>query len=380
MSKVDDVPPTTIADTTVDTEVTSAHDHDRDHDSDIGKKSKIVDEEKQTSAKGGFIEWIQDKDGFTRIGWDDQDDPCNPKNFTFRRRWFITSIVSFYGIVSPLTSSMLAPCILVISRDLHVTQSFQMNMLVSIYLLGYVVGPFFLGPLSEVYGRRPLLMASNIVFIAYNIGCSQAHSFSQLAAFRFLSGVGGAGPITIGGGVLGDLWSADERGRASALYSLGPLLGPCLGPIAGGFIAEYTSWRWVFYIVIIVGTLAATFGAIFLPETYAPVLIQKKVDKLRKDTGNNMLKSKFEKDETPTQILYRALFRPIILLATQPIIMVLTLYQSIILGTYYILIVLFTRVFMATYNESVSIASLNYLSLALGFITGELMPRCHIHG
>lgn len=225
--------------------------------------------------------------------------------------------------------------------------------------------------MSEVYGRRPILMASNIVFIAFNIGCSQAQTFSEIVAFRFLSGVGGAGPISIGGGVLGDLWEAEERGRASALYSLGPLLGPSIGPIAGGFIAENISWRWTFYIVIIVGTLSAAVGALLLPETYAPVLIQRKVERIRAATGNNMLKSKFDKDETTRQRISRALVRPIVLLTTQPIIIVLALYQAVIVGTFYILLVLFTRIFEETYNESLGIASLNYLSLALGFMTGE---------
>ena len=195
-------------------------------------------------------------------------------------------------------------------------------------------------------------------------------TFSEIVAFRFLSGVGGAGPISIGGGVMGDLWEAEERGRASALYSLGPLLGPSIGPIAGGFIAENISWRWTFYIVIIVGTLSAAVGALLLPETYAPVLIQRKVERIRAETGSNMLKSKFDKDETTRQRISRALVRPIVLLTTQSIIVVLALYQAIIVGTFYILLVLFTRIFEETYNESLGIASLNYLSLALGFMAG----------
>lgn len=65
-----------------------------------------------------------------------------------------------------------------------------------------------------------------------------------MLAFRFLSGLGACAPLTIGGGVLSDLWSPEERGMAVALYSLAPLLGPALGPLLGAWITEKTTWRW----------------------------------------------------------------------------------------------------------------------------------------
>jgi MFS family permease len=67
----------------------------------------------------------------------------------------------------------------------------------------------------------------------------------MLIAFRFLAGLGGSAPLSIGGGVTGDLFDADHRGQAIAIYSLAPLLGPVIGPIAGAWIAEKSTWRWV---------------------------------------------------------------------------------------------------------------------------------------
>ena len=63
--------------------------------------------------------------------------------------------------------------------------------------------------------------------------------------FRFLAGLGGSAPLAIGGGVIGDLFDADHRGQAIAIYSLAPLLGPVVGPVAGAWIAEKSTWRWV---------------------------------------------------------------------------------------------------------------------------------------
>jgi MFS family permease len=67
----------------------------------------------------------------------------------------------------------------------------------------------------------------------------------MLIAFRFLAGLGGSAPLSIGGGVLADCWDASQRGQAIAVYSLAPLLGPVVGPIAGAWIAEKSTWRWV---------------------------------------------------------------------------------------------------------------------------------------
>ena len=63
--------------------------------------------------------------------------------------------------------------------------------------------------------------------------------------FRFLAGLGGSAPLAIGGGVVSDLFDAEHRGQAIAIYSLAPLLGPAVAPVAGAWIAEKSTWRWV---------------------------------------------------------------------------------------------------------------------------------------
>lgn len=87
--------------------------------------------------------------------------------------------------------------------------------------------------------------SSSSFALVWNIACGAARNKGELIAFRFLAGLGGSAPLAVGGGVLGDCWRPEERGRAIALYSLAPLLGPVLGPVAGAWIAQETTWRWV---------------------------------------------------------------------------------------------------------------------------------------
>lgn len=172
-----------------------------------------------------------------QVTWEDAEDPENPKNWTYKKKWAATLIVSSFTFISPVSSSMVAPALNKIGLDLGVNSEIEKSLMLSIFVLAYAIGPLFLGPLSEIYGRVIVLQLSNLFFLAFNIGCGFAQTKGQLIAFRFMSGLGGSAPLALGGGVLSDCWRAEERGKSISIYSLAPLLGPAVGPIAGGFIA-----------------------------------------------------------------------------------------------------------------------------------------------
>lgn len=124
---------------------------------------------------------------------------------------------------------MVAPAAASIAREFGMTSVVESQLTISIFVLAYAIGPLFLGPLSEVYGRIPVLQLANAFYFAWNLGCGFAQNQDQLIAFRFLAGLGGSAPLAIGGGVLSDCWKSEERGRAISIYSLAPLLGPAVG-------------------------------------------------------------------------------------------------------------------------------------------------------
>ncbi len=79
---------------------------------------------------------------------------------------------------------------------------FEVEMALSIFVLGYAVGPLFFGPLSEVFGRARVLQASNVFYLAWNLGCGFAQNSAEFFVFRFLAGIGGSAPLSVGGGAL----------------------------------------------------------------------------------------------------------------------------------------------------------------------------------
>jgi multidrug resistance protein len=146
---------------------------------------------------------------------------------------------------------MFAPAISLVRADLAIPTADLATFTVSVYLLGYAVGPLLLAPFSELYGRVPVYHGTTILFIVGNLACAFSRSTAMLIVFRFWTGCFGAGPLTVGPASVGDCFAQAERGRAMAVWTMPVLLGPCLGPAVGSYVARALGWRWLFWILCI---------------------------------------------------------------------------------------------------------------------------------
>lgn len=167
-----------------------------------------------------------------------------------------------------------------------------------------------------------------------------------------------------------DCWHPDQRGQAVGIYSLAPLLGPVVGPIAGGFIAEYTTWRWVFWATSIAAGVITLVGLFAFSESHAPTLLRRKRERLTKETGNTSLRTEFDTDQSLLGTIGSAVVRPSRMLATQPLVQVIALYMAFLFGLFYLILSTFPTVWSDLYGESVGIGGLNYISLGVGFVLG----------
>ncbi|KAE8312779.1 major facilitator superfamily domain-containing protein [Aspergillus transmontanensis] len=303
------------------------------------------------------------------VTWDGPDDPENPKNWPRRAKWRNTVAVSIFTFISPVSSSMVAPALSQLGADLNMQSDIEVELALSIFILAYAIGPLFFGPASEVYGRMRLLQISNLWYFAWNLGCGFAQNPAQLFAFRFLAGIGGSAPVALGGAAIGDIWTPEERGKAMGIYTLAPILGPVVGPIAGGFIAEYTTWRWVFWSSSAVAVAIQMVGLIWLHESHPATLLNRKRNRLVKQTGNHKLHTGIGPISLSSKF-GGALVRPVRLFTTQPIVMVVALYMGYLFGTTYLLLATFPTVWGTQYGESQGIAGLNYISIAIGSFIG----------
>ncbi|PTU18842.1 hypothetical protein P175DRAFT_0511289 [Aspergillus ochraceoroseus IBT 24754] len=319
----------------------------------------------------GYIGTIAALDDVT---WTSPHDPENPKNWPMRKKWVTVIMVSSFTFISPVTSSMVAPALAALAADLHITSSVISQLTLSIFVLAYAVGPLFLGPLSEIYGRVIVLQLSNLFYLVFNIACGVSRTKVQMIVFRFLAGLGGSAPLAIGGGVLSDCFIPEQRGKSMAIYSLAPLLGPAIGPIAGGFIAENTTWRWVFYATSIADGVIQVAGFFLLNETYGPKILRDRAKKIRAETNDPAYQTEIERQGKPlSEVLRTALVRPFRLLGTQPIVQALALYLAYTYGLMYLVLSTFPTLWTSPdyYNESTGIGGLNYIAIGLGFWGGS---------
>jgi len=201
--------------------------------------------------KGNTCEKPEDPNIVRRDGPKDPQNPQNPRNWSSLKKNINVSLVSLLCFITPVASAMFAPGVPKLMQEFHSNNDELASFVVSIYVLGFAMGPMILAPLSEIYGRLPVYSVMNILFVIFTVACAVSSNLNMLIGFRFLAGAAGSSPLANGGGTISDLIAQEKRGAAMALFGIGPLLGPVVGPVAGGYLAEAVGWRWVFWVIVI---------------------------------------------------------------------------------------------------------------------------------
>ncbi|KAG7441532.1 MFS general substrate transporter [Guyanagaster necrorhizus] len=317
------------------------------------------------------------------VTWADANDQLNPQNWSGKKKWAITALCILLALNVTFSSS--APT----SATTDIIAAFDINTetayaLVTVFLLGYVVGPVLWGPGSELYGRRPVMIGTMTVYTLFHLGQALAQNIQTLMICRFFGGFFAVGPLTVNGGIIADVWPALGRGPATSLFSASVFMGPVLGPLVGGFIATSpVSWRWVFWVMMIFAGACTILGIIFLPETYAPALLLKKAQTLRKDNPekNAHLYAEHEKQDWSIRgVLHRTLYRPFQMLLMEPILVLVTIYLSVVYGVLYALFEAIPVIFVETRGFTIWQNGLIFIGVGIGASLGSLINHlCSRH-
>ena len=143
----------------------------------------------------------------------------------------------------------------------------EINWVLTSYIVAAAIMTAPTGFLAARFGRTRLFVTAVAGFTIASILCGMAQSLTEIVTFRILQGMCGAALVPLSQAVMFDIYPAEQRGRAMALWTMGVMIGPIFGPILGGWLTENHSWRWVFYINVPFGIVTA-FGLLtFLKET-----------------------------------------------------------------------------------------------------------------
>ncbi|KAH8810826.1 major facilitator superfamily domain-containing protein [Xylogone sp. PMI_703] len=296
----------------------------------------------------------------------------NPLNWSNNRKMTVVGLVSFQAFVSPLASSVMAPSLPEIGQHFHIDSPTTLALTLTIYLVAWAIGPMFLGPISELYGRRWVINFSSLFFTAFNIACIFAPSSGGLIAFRFLAGIGASTPISIAGAVIADLYEEKDRAPATAIYGLGLLLGPPTGPVIGGYIAQTVGFKYGFVLTSALSGVATVLSFVFLPETYHDTIRGKYMIESGTDNepdGEGMQTSKNKK----WNHVWESAARPFVLLTRSYICLILSFYGALVYGYLNMFFTSFPSIFGEIYGFKPGATGLTYIAGGLGEITATIV-------
>ncbi len=156
--------------------------------------------------------------------------------------------------LAALDQTAVIPAVPAIANDLGAYT--QLSWVVAAYLITSTISTPVYGKLSDIYGRRRLLITCLALFIVTSMLCGAAGSLNQLVWFRALQGLGGGGLMALTQAAIADVVSPRERGRYQGYISAVWAIASLSGPIVGGFVAQSFSWRWIFWINLPIGAAA----------------------------------------------------------------------------------------------------------------------------
>ncbi|KAJ7477324.1 MFS general substrate transporter [Mycena galericulata] len=194
------------------------------------------------------------------------EDASDPLNFPQWLKVAILLQVSFLALLGPLNQATINPAFVPLAAHFKISTvvaSYQTT--IAIAFAG--IGSFVWVPLANTYGRRPVLLFTTLIAAASSLGSGKALTWSQLIATRVLNGLGTSSFFTLGAGMVSDTFFLHERGRAMGIFTVFLTNSAHIAPIPGGFLGQFVSYRWCYYLPAILDFTMFVVMFFCLPET-----------------------------------------------------------------------------------------------------------------
>ena len=286
----------------------------------------------------------------------------------------------------------------VLTQKWHVSEV-AYDVGITAFTTGFAIAPMVLAPFSEINGRRPVFLATGALFFVCQLSCAVTRSYAGMLVARFFLGVGGSTFSTMVGGVVSDIYHANDRNTPMALFSGAALFGTGFGPLISGFIAQRTNWRWVFYVQAIDAAVVVGTVAVFFKETRGSVLLSRKAGALNKwyeqleqagysdglevadpsdpeKSNRQRIRWKVKSDEereTLAKMISISCYRPFHLLITEPVVFWFSLWVSFSWGVLYLQFGSIPLVFAEQHGFDLEQNGAVFAAIAIGSIIATIL-------
>lgn len=300
----------------------------------------------------------------TAVDWNGPDDPGNPLNWPLWKKCYHTAAIGSLAFAVTIGSSMITPATPEIAVQFGVSRTASILSL-TLYVLGLALGPVIAAPISETFGRTVVYRVTGLAYILFTIGAGFSKSFASLLVCRLLAGICSGPTLAVGAGTSADMYAAQHRALSGASFIMMPFLGPALGPVIGGFVAQYKGWRWTQWCTIFI-TIFAYVLVLPMRETYKKIILAKRAKKLGIPGPPKSVKG-----WAWWKLLFTiTLARPVTMLATEPMVLFLSLYNSFTFAVLFSFFAAYPYTFESVYDFNTWQYGLAFLGILIGVLLG----------
>ncbi|KAJ5319808.1 hypothetical protein N7508_000091 [Penicillium antarcticum] len=336
-----------------------------DDDSLSGSANSQVNEKKTPATPKGTDNL---EDPIILVGWDGKGDPLNPANYCVGRKLFMTILVSLIALAVTAASAIDACGVQQYSQYYHVSEVVG-SLATGLFLIGFGVGSLLSGPFSETFGRNAVYLITMLVFLMFIMAAGLAPNLHSHLVFRFFAGFFGSTPLSCAGGTVADLWNPVQKAYAFPVYAIPAFCGPMIGQIMGSYVPTTLGWRWLEWLMLIMGSAVLILVVLMQPETYGNLLLHWKASILRQETGDKRYRAPMEtRSEGLGRRLLIAIYRPFLWSYTELIIMLMSLYLTVVYIVLFTFLEGYTYVFGRPYGLSLGLTNLSWAGMLVGIV------------
>ncbi|EDO19653.1 hypothetical protein Kpol_1018p195 [Vanderwaltozyma polyspora DSM 70294] len=311
------------------------------------------------------------KDPFL-VDWNGDDDPEHPYNWSTPKKTIMILQVMLLTAVTYMGSSIYTPGQEAVQKEFHVGHvAATLNL--SIYVLGYGIGPIIFSPLSEfaTLGRQNIYIITLFCFCIFQIGAATVKNYGGMVVIRFISGIFCSPALATGGATVTDIMKPELVPVVLGLWAVGAIAAPVLAPLLGAAILEAKDWRWIFWLLLWMCAATLIILIFFFPETHHDNILVRRARRLRKETGDQRYYTTAEKKESELDMksfILSSLYKPIKIIIKEPIVLAFDVYIALCYGIFYLFFEAFPIVFVGIYHFTVVELGLAFMGFQVGCI------------
>ncbi|TQS35367.1 hypothetical protein Golomagni_04212 [Golovinomyces magnicellulatus] len=313
----------------------------------------------------------QDSDPYARVlvEWENPSDPLHPRNWSLAYKIWVSALVSMNVFALDWCSAADSQASAKIASEFGVSHRVE-SVGSAMFVFGIAAGAQFAGPITETVGRNPVYIGGRLIHIFFILGTALARNISTQLLCRFFAGFGASAILAIHGASIADLFGQEGRSLAWPFVALWSFLGTAFPPVVGAWIAQTSSisWRWTEWIAVIMSGTTFVITVVWLPETFAPILLKWKAVQLRKVTNDMTFVAPIESQSSFSERLKANIYRAFIMSTREYIVILLGLWLVLV----YIIVFGFLsgmeHIFARTYNFSLGLVGTSFSAIAVGII------------